>query len=48
MPYDIKKYKGFDYLWRVSISSLLCMSLTALLAYPLDLIHTRITMDMSK
>ena len=48
MPYDVNKYKGFNYFWRAAISGSICMGLSALLTYPLDLIHTRTTSDLSK
>jgi hypothetical protein len=48
MPYEAKKYKGFDYFWRAALSGMFCMGATALIAYPFDTIHTRITTDMTK
>ena len=48
MPYDHTKYFGFDYFWRVASSSTLCVTLTLLLSYPLELIHTRTCADMSQ
>ena len=48
MPYDTKKYKGFDYFWRTAFAASFCMGLTTLLSYPLDLFHTRITCDLAK
>ena len=48
MPYESHKYKGADYLLRAASAASICMALTTLLTYPLDLIHTRMTCDMSK
>jgi hypothetical protein len=48
MPYDQKKYKGIDYLWRVGFASALCMTASLAITYPFDLIHTRMSADMSK
>ena len=48
MPYDTKKYKGFDYFWRTATAASICMGITTLLTYPLDLIHTRIACDITK
>lgn len=48
MPYNDNKYKGLDYYWRVAASSTLCMALGTLFTYPLDLIHTRMSADMTK
>ena len=47
MPYDAHKYQGFDYFWRVMVSSVLCQSVSLVLVYPLDLIHTRTCADMT-
>lgn len=46
-PMDDSRYRGLDYLWRVAASSSIIMGVTAFLTYPLDLIHTRLAMDMS-
>ena len=48
MPYDTSKYTGVDYFLRASISSVLCNSVMLFITYPLDLIHTRTSTDMSK
>jgi hypothetical protein len=48
MPYASQRYSGFDFLWRVSASAALCTFATTLLTYPFDLIHTRVTSDMTK
>lgn len=48
MPYDTKKYKGFDYFWRSSLAAAFCMGLTTLVTYPFDLFHTRLAIDLSK
>ena len=48
MPYDTKKYKGFDYFWRASISASICMGITTIFAYPFDLVHTRMVTDLTK
>ena len=48
MPYDVSKYQGIDYWWRFLACASMTMGLTAGLTYPLDLIHTRLTSDMSK
>ena len=48
MPYDVSKYEGMDYMWRVLCSSALCAGMTFGLTYPLDVIHTRTCGDMSK
>lgn len=48
MPYDTSKYSGFDYFWRVAVSSVTCGAVTLGLSYPLDLIHTRMATDMAR
>ena len=48
MPYDNRKYKGFDFYWRSALAFTMSATLTTLIAYPFDLIHTRITSDMTK
>lgn len=48
MPYDVRKYKGFDFYWRSALSFIMLSTLTTMFAYPLDLIHTRMTADMTK
>ena len=48
MPYDSSKYTGIDYWWRYLASASMIMGVTAAFTYPLDLIHTRLTSDMSK
>jgi hypothetical protein len=48
MPYDVSKYIGFDYFWRVACASQIIVGLNLALSYPLDLIHTRISGDMSR
>ena len=48
MPYDVSKYEGVDYMWRVLCSGALCAGITFGLTYPFDLIHTRTSGDMSK
>jgi len=48
MPYDSRKYKGGDFFWRAAMAAGFCNGLTLLLTYPFDLVHTRISTDMSK
>jgi len=48
MPYSPNRYSGFDYFWRLSFSASMSMGITALLTYPFDLIHTRVTSDLTK
>jgi hypothetical protein len=48
MPFEARKYSGLDYFTRAACASVLCMSLTTLLTYPLDTIHTRTSVDMTK
>jgi hypothetical protein len=48
MPYAEHKYKGINYVWRVVASGSICMGMTALLTYPFDLIHTRVSSDLTK
>jgi len=48
MPFDTRKYTGMDFLWRAMMSSTICMGISTLLTYPLDLIHTRMSVDMSR
>lgn len=48
MPYEPRKYKGFDYFWRTAAAASMSMALTTVVTYPLDVIHTRITCDLSK
>ena len=48
MPYDVHKYHGFDYFWRAALSFSIITSVTTALTYPFDLVHTRITTDMTK
>jgi hypothetical protein len=48
MPYDTSKYSGFDYFWRITCSSTICMGLTLAFTYPFELIHTRTSSDMSR
>lgn len=47
MPYHPSKYVGFDYFWRSSLAAMLCTVFTTFMLYPLDLIHTRISADMT-
>jgi len=47
MPYDFRKYSGFDYFWRASVSAAMCMLFSTALVYPLDTIHTKISTDMT-
>jgi len=47
MPLQPRKYSGFDYFWRAAASSVACMAVTTLFTYPLDLIHTRMSADMT-
>lgn len=47
MPYDEHKYQGFDWFWRVAVSASICQALTLFVTYPLDLIHTRTSADMT-
>ena len=48
MPYSEQRYKGFDYFWRAGSAATLCTLFTTLISYPLDLIHTRVTTDLTK
>lgn len=48
MPYDKSRYSGFDYYWRFYASAAMTIGVTALFTYPLDLIHTRISSDITK
>lgn len=48
MPYGEHKYRGLGYYWRTAVSGILCMGLSSVLTYPLDLIHTRNTTDLTK
>jgi len=47
MPYDTHKYKGFDYYFRAAGAFSICTLFTTLLVYPFDLVHTRISADMT-
>lgn len=47
MPYEQRKYTGFDFFWRAALSSVFCMGFSTALTYPLDLIHTRTCADMT-
>lgn len=47
MPQDPSRYQGLDFLWRYCASTGMLMGITAGLVYPLDLIHTRLTSDMT-
>ena len=47
MPYDQRKYSGFDWFWRIAVSGAACQAMTLMLTYPLDLIHTRTSADMT-
>ena len=48
MPYDTHKYKGFDYYWRAAGAFSVCTLFTTLIVYPFDLVHTRISTDMTQ
>lgn len=48
MPYSENKYEGFDYLWRILTSATVTGGLTLFVTYPLDLIHTRMSGDLTK
>ena len=48
MPYDQSRYTGLEYYGRFFGSSLMTVGVTALFTYPLDLIHTRISSDLTK
>ena len=48
MPYSPSKYNGLDYYWRTATSATICMAMAFMFTYPLDLIHTRMTSDMTK
>ena len=48
MPYDSRKYSGFDFFWRASASAVFTSGLTMLFTYPFDVFHTKMTADMSK
>lgn len=48
MPYEQNKYNNLQFAMRSSFSSICCLSMTLFFSYPLDLIHTRMTADMSK
>jgi hypothetical protein len=47
MPLQPRKYSGFDYFWRAATASVICMGVTTIFTYPLDLIHTRISADLT-
>lgn len=48
MPYDKSRYSGFDYYWRFYAAAFMTIGVTAFFTYPLDLIHTRISSDITK
>lgn len=48
MPYETHKYKGFDYYFRAVGAFSICTFFTTLLVYPFDLVHTRISADMTQ
>ena len=48
MPYDTHKYKGFDYYFRAAGAFSICTLFTTLFVYPFDLVHTRISADMTQ
>jgi solute carrier family 25 (adenine nucleotide translocator) protein 4/5/6/31 len=48
MPYDKSRYSGFDYYWRFFASAAMTIGVTAAITYPLDLINTRISSDITK
>lgn len=48
MPLDRSNYSGINYYWRLFASAAMTCGITALFVYPLDLIHTRISADMTK
>lgn len=48
MPYDTRKYKGFDFMWRASMAGSFTTAVTLLLSYPFDLVHTCMTTDLTK
>lgn len=48
MPLDESRYSGLDYYWRFLASAAMTCGVTAIFSYPLDVIHTRISSDMSK
>ena len=48
MPLEQSRYSGIDFYWRFFASASMTCSITSAIAYPLDLIHTRIASDMSK
>ena len=48
MPYDQSRYSGLEYYGRFFGSSLMTIGVTALITYPFDLIHTRISSDLTK
>lgn len=46
-PHDPSKYSGIDYYWRAVAQSAMIIGVTTAFTYPLDLIHTRMVIDMS-
>ena len=48
MPFEPRKYSGLDYFTRASCAAIMCLSLTTAITYPLDTIHTRTSVDMTK
>ncbi len=47
MPYNSSKYSGLDYFIRAQTAAVLCMSISTIFTYPFDLLHTRITADVT-
>ena len=47
MPYDTHKYRGFDYFWRSATAFSICTLFTTLIVYPFDVVHTRISSDLT-
>lgn len=47
MPYDTHKYGGIDFFLRVCCASVFSTAVTFLLIYPLELVHTRLAIDMT-
>jgi len=47
MPYNSGKYSGIDLFFRSQFAAIGCMGLTLAFTYPLDLLHTRLSADMT-
>jgi hypothetical protein len=47
MPYSPSKYTGFDYFIRVQTAAICCMGISTVFTYPFDLLHTRLSADVT-